>query len=103
MRCMGCGEAMLLVEALPDHSLMVPGYERHRLECLACREVEHRLVFVSATERQRIETAADSIVAEPAPEAPEPASAPEETDCGKPGEPASAAAWLRAMDMVRSR
>ena len=48
MRCIGCGEEMRLVQAVADHTMMVPGYEHHTLECLGCHEVERRLVFTKA-------------------------------------------------------
>src|ERR1700680_4456981 len=45
MRCIGCGEEMRLVQAVADHTMMVPGYEHQTLECPGCHEVERRLVF----------------------------------------------------------
>src|SRR6267378_4650402 len=45
MRCVACGAEMLLVKVVPDHTMMVPGYERYTLQCLGCYEVKEHLVF----------------------------------------------------------
>jgi hypothetical protein len=34
-----------LVQVVPDATMMVPGYEHQTPECLACHEIERRLVF----------------------------------------------------------
>ena len=45
MKCMACGAEMILIKAVPDHSTMVAGFERHTLQCSGCGEVEGRLIF----------------------------------------------------------
>jgi hypothetical protein len=45
MRCVPCGAEMRLVQVVGEDTMMVPGYEHHIFECLACREVERRLTF----------------------------------------------------------
>jgi hypothetical protein len=45
MRCMACGEEMLLVGIVPDQDAAVEGFERHLLKCSRCRDTEERLVF----------------------------------------------------------
>ena len=45
--CLACGEEMALVEAVPDDSMMVPGYEHQTLQCSACGDSERRLIFNS--------------------------------------------------------
>lgn len=50
MRCIACGAEMLLVKVVPEHTTMVPGYERYSLQCLGCYEVMDHLVF----NRQRL-------------------------------------------------
>jgi hypothetical protein len=45
MRCIGCGEEMHVVQAVADHTMMVPGYEHQTLACPGCEVVERRLVF----------------------------------------------------------
>jgi hypothetical protein len=47
MRCLACGEEMVLVEAAADETMM-PGYEHQTLWCSACGESERRLIFNSA-------------------------------------------------------
>jgi hypothetical protein len=49
MRCILCGEEMRLVQVDRDDTMMVPGYERHTLECSGCNEVERRTVFMAAS------------------------------------------------------
>jgi uncharacterized Zn finger protein len=43
--CLACGEEMVLVEAIPDNNMMVPGYEHQTLRCSACGVSECRLIF----------------------------------------------------------
>src|SRR5262245_60851569 len=45
MRCMVCGEEMRLVGIVPDETMAVEGFERHKLKCARCRDTEERLVF----------------------------------------------------------
>ena len=45
--CLACGEEMALIEAVPDDTMMVAGYEHHMLQCSACGDSERRLVFRS--------------------------------------------------------
>ena len=49
MRCILCGEEMRLVQVDRDDTMMVPGYERHTLECSGCNEIERRTVFTAAS------------------------------------------------------
>ena len=46
MLCLACGAEMRLMQAIPDTTMMVTGYEHHTLQCTACNEIERRLVFV---------------------------------------------------------
>jgi hypothetical protein len=48
MRCIGCGAGMRMLQVTRDDTMMVPGYERHTLECSGCHKVERRLVFSRA-------------------------------------------------------
>jgi hypothetical protein len=50
MRCMACGEEMLLVQAVPEPN-MAAGFEHHELWCPACKDEERRLVFVQRPEQ----------------------------------------------------
>jgi hypothetical protein len=36
---------MVLMKAVPDETLAIPGYEQHTLQCSECGDVEQRLVF----------------------------------------------------------
>ena len=46
MRCMVCGEEMELVQSVPDETMLVPGFEHHKLVCPCCHDEERRLVFI---------------------------------------------------------
>ena len=45
MLCIACGAEMRLVQAVPDTTMMVTGYEHHTLQCTGCNDIERRLVF----------------------------------------------------------
>jgi hypothetical protein len=45
MLCIACGAEMRLMQAVPDTTMMVTGYEHHTLQCTGCNEIERRLVF----------------------------------------------------------
>src|SRR5262245_22933886 len=47
MRCLACGGEMRLQQTRPDEVISVPGYEVQTLQCVVCRETEHRPVFRS--------------------------------------------------------
>jgi hypothetical protein len=42
---MACGAEMRLVQAIPDNTMMVAGYEHQTWQCTGCDEVERRLMF----------------------------------------------------------
>jgi hypothetical protein len=46
MRCVACGAEMHLIEAVPDGTMMVPGYEQHVFECSGCHDRVRRIVFI---------------------------------------------------------
>jgi hypothetical protein len=92
MRCIGCGEEMRLVQAVADHTMMVPGYEHHTLECLGCHEVERRLVFTKAVAPTPINPM------QPSAEAPASTTAPERNDRAD-----APSTWERALDRLRSQ
>jgi hypothetical protein len=45
MRCLACGEHMVLVAVLPDVTTAIAGFEHQTHECSGCRTTEQRLVF----------------------------------------------------------
>jgi hypothetical protein len=45
MRCMACGGEMILMKAIEDLTMAVPGFERHSYMCSVCYDTEQRLVF----------------------------------------------------------
>ena len=95
MRCMACGAEMRVVQVVPDDTLMVPGYERHTLQCSGCNDIEHRLVF----NREAAEQAAAAAEAESTPVAPPAAPMPEPAN-----EPVrTPSPWQRAIAMLRGR
>ena len=45
MRCLMCYAEMTLVTVTPDDTMPVAGFEQNTFMCLACGDVEQRLVF----------------------------------------------------------
>ena len=50
MRCMACGGEMILMNAVPDDTMEVPGFEHHTFRCSECQDIERRLVFTKHRE-----------------------------------------------------
>ena len=46
MRCMLCDAEMILIKAVQDDTMPVPGFERRTFMCPACQDVERHLAFV---------------------------------------------------------
>ena len=42
---MACGGEMILVNAVQDDTMTIPGFEHHTFTCSECQEVERRFVF----------------------------------------------------------
>jgi len=122
MRCMACGEEMALTAVMPDDALTATGFEQQIFTCLSCHATEIRLVY--ARRRDSVSAPASSAgpqaapaCAIPAPAGPgaAPAGAEAAPDPCGPGshrpsppkrEPKSitpAAAWVRAVEKLRSR
>jgi hypothetical protein len=78
---MVCGAEMQLVQAVPDETMMVAGFEHRTLQCSGCDEIERRLVF--NPERAAASVNATSVAVAPpvspatAPDAPAAAQTPE--------------------------
>ena len=81
---------MRVVQVVPDESMIVPGYERHTLQCIGCNDVERRLVF------SRGKTPVDNVPAPPTTDA-TPASMRESEPVPAPS------VWVRAFAMLRGR
>jgi hypothetical protein len=45
MRCLMCGEEMILIQTVEDTGKMVAGFERQSWQCSICLDVEHRFMF----------------------------------------------------------
>lgn len=90
MRCMLCGAEMRLIEAVPDDTTMMSGYERHTLQCISCNDVERRLVF------SREKTPVDKVPAPPTTDV-TPGSMRESEP------PPAPSVWVRAFAMLRGR
>ena len=45
MRCLACGKEMILIRAVQDTTMLVPGFEHQTWQCSECLECEHRFVF----------------------------------------------------------
>jgi hypothetical protein len=96
MRCMACGAEMRVVQVVPDESMIVPGYQRHTLQCTGCNDVESRLVF------SRQKTPVESVPAAPANDlAPAPVLTPTPVRVGE--RYSSPSVWARAFAMLRGR
>ena len=67
MHCMACGAQMILVKAIEDVSMLVPGFERSGYMCSFCNETEQRLVFNKPGEQAEaaIAPASTSVVPTP--------------------------------------
>jgi hypothetical protein len=98
---------MRLVQAVADHTMMVPGYEHQTLECPACHEVERRLVFARPVEPRPVEPkpvepkSLDTKPIElrrPSEEGPASGTAPKGDACAQPP-----STWERALDRLRSQ
>jgi hypothetical protein len=105
MRCMGCGGDMVVTATASADAALPAGFTHETLKCLACGDIERRLVFNAAP----LATGAPSSARLP--------SSPEETATSSPQAPvsdassrclppeigASAPAWIRAVEKLRSR
>jgi hypothetical protein len=105
MRCMGCGGDMVVTATASADAALPAGFTHETLKCLACGDIERRLVFNAAP----IATGEPSSARLP--------SSPEETASSSPQAPvsdassrslppeigASAPAWIRAVEKLRSR
>jgi hypothetical protein len=105
MRCMGCGGNMVVTATASADAALPAGFTHETLKCLACGDIERRLVFNPAP----LETGA--------PTSARLSSPPEETASSSPQAPvsdassrsfppeigASAPAWIRAVEKLRSR
>jgi len=55
MRCMACGGEMILMKAIEDLSMAVPGFERRSYMCSVCLDTEQRLVFNKQAKEREID------------------------------------------------
>ena len=46
MRCVACGDEMILTNVAQDDKGAAHGYEHHTFSCSKCREIEQRVVFM---------------------------------------------------------
>ena len=46
MRCIACGDEMILTNVAQDNRGSAHGYEHHTFSCSKCREINQRLVFM---------------------------------------------------------
>ena len=90
---------MILLNVVPDTSMMVSGYEHHTLQCSGCYEVEHRLVFSQRSGSQPDEAIADGAVHRNENRPAEAAAVGEATA----PLPASSTAWGRVVEKVRAQ
>ena len=106
MRCMGCGGDMVVTATASDDAALPAGFTHETLQCLACRDVERRLVFKPALIETDAPTSAcrsspPQETASSSPQAPSPAS--DASALSLPPEiGASAPAWIRAVEKLRS-
>ena len=55
MRCMACGGVMILMNAIEDMTMAIPGFERHSYMCSVCRDTEQRLAFTKHAKERDID------------------------------------------------
>jgi hypothetical protein len=91
MLCIACGAEMRLMQAIPDTTMMVTGYEHHTLQCTGCNEIERRLVFT------REKTPVANVPVPPAPV--HPAEPPAQIDRVA----ATPSVWTRTVAKLRGR
>jgi hypothetical protein len=99
MRCLSCGAEMDRIEIVPDHTMMVRGYEHHTWQCSSCSETERRLVYSGpngAAHPQKFPPRP-----RPEPEPPAPTAFPALTRADQAAEVASA--WRRTFAKLRAR
>ena len=65
MRCMACGAEMILVRAIEDETMPVPGFQRHAYMCSSCHDTEQRLVFNKHAQEREPETVVTPTPVEP--------------------------------------
>ena len=46
MRCIACGDEMILTNVAKDDRGAAHGYEHHTFSCSECRKIEQRVVFM---------------------------------------------------------
>ena len=107
MRCMGCGGDMIVTATACDDAALPAGFTHETLQCLACGDIERRLVFNPALIKTNASTSArlsspPEVAASSSPQANSPAS--DAASLSRPPEiGASAPAWIRAVEKLRSR
>jgi len=97
MRCLACGAEMHLMQAVPDDTMMVAGYEHQTWQCTSCNDVERRLAF----SRAKTPIAAVPMPAAPPQDDSPPTPAPEPPLAA--ATTASASAWARTIARIRGR
>jgi hypothetical protein len=112
MRCMACGEEMVLTAVMPDAAMMVEGFEQQTLTCVGCHATERRFVFgrrgatEASTPSPDPPTPPPPPPAPPLPTLPPPVSSSSQQPvppCPRPEGIAPARAWTRAVEKLRSR
>jgi len=94
MRCLACGAEMRLMQAVPDNTMMVAGYEHQTWQCSSCNDVERRLAFT------RGKTPIENV---PMPPAPPQALPTPQDETAPPAATASASAWARTIARLRGK
>jgi hypothetical protein len=99
MRCTACGEGMTLTAVVQDDILPADWFARHALACPTCAATERRLVFTRGLSEIARASEAQATSGLPTPLRPEPEPPPSAQATGI----APAAAWMRAVEKLRSR
>jgi hypothetical protein len=98
MRCMACGDEMVLTAVMPVAAMAVAGFEQQTLSCLACRTTERRFVFARGASETPLPTPVSPLAQQPVP----PCSQPDGI-ASQPDGIAPAHAWTRAVEKLRNR
>jgi len=105
MRCMACGDEMVLTAVLPAAAMAVAGFEQQTLTCLACRVTERRFVFSRGATETSVPPPVTPPAQQPVPPCSQPAVIASQADriASQSDGIAPAHAWTRAVEKLRNR
>jgi hypothetical protein len=112
MRCLACGEEMVLTAVMPAGPMSVAGFEQQTFACLVCRTTERRFVFDRGASETPVSSPVPLPAAQPVPPCSQPNGTTSQPDdlaaqpdgiVAQPDGIAPAHAWTRAVEKLRNR